>query len=72
VGNFKSYHFGHDTKLPENASSLIDFRPAVLPFVGSGYFALYTIQGKLADGIKNCLLPNLNVRKNTVDLLERH
>ncbi|KIW94665.1 uncharacterized protein Z519_04642 [Cladophialophora bantiana CBS 173.52] len=35
------YHFSHETRLPENASSLVDFRPAVLPFVGSGYFALY-------------------------------
>lgn len=33
-----------DLKLPENATSVVDLCAGVLP-VGSGYFAIYTIQG---------------------------
>ncbi len=36
----------NNVDIPENASQILDFLPASLP-IGSGYFALYVIQGEL-------------------------
>lgn len=44
--NHNDWTLSNNVDIPENASQIVDFIPASLP-IGSGYFALYVIQGEL-------------------------